>query len=151
MEVLRTSDKKRAPTGWAEVGARVKYLREQRGISRDSIASRTSVDATSLWRIERGEQWVSPRALQELSAELDVDVQEFFKLKNEPDSGSNLSTPNPMETPAPKESLTSILRAILSAIAGMNEHELGLVLRAIRGIVGGHSKLQDLDDRIKRG
>ena len=78
---MKTTGKKRKPTGWAEVGARIKSLREERRISRETIAHFTSIDAVSLFRIEKGEQWVSPLALRELSEQIGVPVKEFFAVQ----------------------------------------------------------------------
>jgi transcriptional regulator with XRE-family HTH domain len=124
MEVVRNTDKKRAPTGWLEVGQRIKSLREQRGLTRDAIADRTSVDATSLWRIESGSQWVSPRTLQELSEVLQVSVAELFPQK-EAKRGPDL------KKISAEDSREFLLGRIVIALGGLDDSKLRGLLKAV--------------------
>jgi len=120
MDVVKNKGK-RPPTGWAEFGERLRKTREARGFSRDYVAQHTSVDAVSLFRIEKGDQWVSPKALQELSAILRAPTASFF-------GGATQAKPAP-----------DLLRELLATLSTLNDSEMKDALDAIRGVLA-HSK-----------
>lgn len=118
MDVVKTTGKKRPPTGWGEFGARVKALREARGLSRETIAQSTSIDAVSLFRIEKGDQWISPKALRELAKVLRVEVPAFFQ------TGEVMPSPSSAEP----------LKRLLFALASLDDDQVPDAIAAIERI-----------------
>jgi transcriptional regulator with XRE-family HTH domain len=124
MEVVKTTEKKRPPTGWVDFGQRIKSLREHRGLTRDAIADRTTLDITSLWRIETGQQWVKPETLQELSEALQVSVAELFPQK-EAKKGPDL------KKISAEDSREFLLGRIMIALGGLDDSKLRGLLKAV--------------------
>jgi transcriptional regulator with XRE-family HTH domain len=59
-------------------GRRLQAIRESKGISREFIAQNADYDATSLYRVEKGLQWIAPDTLQSVAKILDVSPAVFF-------------------------------------------------------------------------
>ena len=67
------------PTFYVGLGAAVKQLREQRGLTRKSLASRSSVSYPYLSEIETGKKRMSARALLHVSRGLNVKPYELLE------------------------------------------------------------------------
>lgn len=96
-----------------KVGRRIRDLRLRAGIkSADGLAERMEVSATSIYELERGENWVSPEMLQKLSAFFHVGPEVFFSEK----AG--------IIEPTPEEALAVLAKAIRLNLPSMIHQEL---------------------------
>jgi transcriptional regulator with XRE-family HTH domain len=107
MDVVKTKGK-RPKTGWIEFGERLRKKREELKFTRDYVAQYTSLDSISLYRIERGDQWISAKALQELSALYKTAAARFFE--DAPSEGG--------------QATTSDLRSIIEALLALDDQEM---------------------------
>src|SRR5512144_1776492 len=64
-----------------DVGARLRVLREERGISMRALARRSGLSANALSMIERGLTSPSVSTLNKLSTALQVPITAFFRLE----------------------------------------------------------------------
>jgi transcriptional regulator with XRE-family HTH domain len=61
------------------LGARVRELRKMSGYrSVEDLADRVGVSTTTIYELERGENWISPEMAQSLAAALQCPVSAFF-------------------------------------------------------------------------
>lgn len=61
-----------------KVGARVKELRMQQGISQEKLALKAEIDRTYLAGVERGRRNPSVKSLEKILIALNVSFQKFF-------------------------------------------------------------------------
>lgn len=64
--------KQRKSKGDPEIGARVRKIREERGMKQADLASMVSISASCITRLERGETMVSVFTLREIAQALEV-------------------------------------------------------------------------------
>jgi len=64
------------------VGARLKELRKNKGLSQADVAERVNVDAKHISRLETGKTFPYPETLEALGKALDVPVKEFFEFEH---------------------------------------------------------------------
>jgi transcriptional regulator with XRE-family HTH domain len=69
---------KRYQTDIAELGLRVKRLREARGLSQQDLAAKIGVDIRTIQRIEKGQHAMGLQILLGLSDELETSVSELI-------------------------------------------------------------------------
>jgi transcriptional regulator with XRE-family HTH domain len=62
-----------------ELGARIRLIRENKGISQQELSYRIDISRNQLGRIERGEINTGVSTLYEIAEGLQVGVCEFFK------------------------------------------------------------------------
>lgn len=62
----------------AEIGGKLKKLRERAGFSQEKLAELIEVSRFQIQKYERGQDALSPERLQQLAAALSVPIQEFF-------------------------------------------------------------------------
>lgn len=73
----------------AQLGAAIRILREERGLSIETLAAEAELHAVSVSRIERGKQNMSWIALLSLATVLEVEMLDLVRLAGEqPASGS---------------------------------------------------------------
>lgn len=60
-------------------GERVRELRQQKGLSQNSLAARAGLDRTYLSEIERGRKNLSLVKIVKIAAALDVEVTDLFR------------------------------------------------------------------------
>lgn len=63
---------------------RLKELREQKGLSRETLAASAAIGANSLWRYETGRRSPTAETLEKLALVLDVEVADFFPIAQAP-------------------------------------------------------------------
>lgn len=63
------------------LGARIRELRTEKGLSQDELASRLGTKHTQVGRIERGEVNSSINMLRRIAGELGVELGELIKSK----------------------------------------------------------------------
>ena len=66
-----------------EVGARLRILREQRGLSLRELAERCDLSFNAISRIERGENSPTVSTLHQLANALSVSITAFFEAGHE--------------------------------------------------------------------
>ncbi len=98
------------------IGARIKELRKQAGLTQEQLAERVGLDSRHLSRLEVGRHFPSLDSLERIASTLNVPLVEFFQFPAD-------------ETPA-------ALRAYLTKFAkGANEAQLRLAVKAIKLVV----------------
>lgn len=75
------------------IGERLKWAREQRGLTQDDLASRIKKAQTQIWRYEAGEVDPSSDVLVGLARELDVSVDFLLGIT---DSPTHIMTDEPL-------------------------------------------------------
>ncbi|MBS3764920.1 helix-turn-helix transcriptional regulator [Candidatus Bipolaricaulota bacterium] len=68
--------------------ARLKELREERGISRQELCRKAGFHRTYIGKIERGEKSPSLEAIEIIAEELDVSIVKLFDFNNKIDEES---------------------------------------------------------------
>ncbi|HUW10298.1 MAG TPA: helix-turn-helix transcriptional regulator [Anaerolineae bacterium] len=63
----------------AIVGARLRALREEKGLTQEALASLCGLDRTYISGIERGKRNVAMRNLHSIARALDVSLSQFFE------------------------------------------------------------------------
>lgn len=66
------------------VGLRIKFLRNQKGLSQDRLAIEAEIPKNQIGRIERSEINTSLVTLNRISLALNVDIAELFNFDNKP-------------------------------------------------------------------
>jgi transcriptional regulator with XRE-family HTH domain len=95
-----------------QVGARIRELRKAAGYkSVDEVAAKVGVSNTTIYELERGENWISPDMAESLAVAFSCSVPAFF---------DNVGTPR-----APAKSAKLLL---FELIAAMNEAEANEIL-----------------------
>ena len=61
-----------------EFGARLKSIRQQRGLSQEALALTCELDRTYIGGVERGERNISLINIQKIAKALDVSARELF-------------------------------------------------------------------------
>ncbi|WP_339239915.1 helix-turn-helix transcriptional regulator [Paenibacillus sp. FSL R5-0517] len=69
------------------VGARIKVLRKERGLSQEALGEKGGFHFTYIGQVERGEKNISLVNLAKIAEALEVDLSQLFTYKNE-DKGS---------------------------------------------------------------
>ncbi len=64
-----------------KVGARIRELRHELGISQEALGNKAGVDRTYVTDVENGRRNISVEILEKLIAALEVSFQEFFTAK----------------------------------------------------------------------
>ncbi len=59
-------------------GRRLRALRDRAGLSADDFAKRIQIHVNSLYRLERGDQWVGADVLERIGDELKLDLSRLF-------------------------------------------------------------------------
>ncbi len=62
-----------------DVGNRIKELRNERGISQESLAHIAGLDRTYITSVERGKRNISIVNLEKIASALNISLSEFFK------------------------------------------------------------------------
>ena len=112
------------------IGRNIRAEREARGISRDELAELLDLTTSHMGLIERGERGATAVTLSKLTRVFDVPIDHFFQdqLKHTFSfHGFN------------DEELSVNRKKILSMVTKLNEHELGLIVHTIRGILDMNS------------
>ncbi|MBI3374984.1 MAG: helix-turn-helix transcriptional regulator [Betaproteobacteria bacterium] len=65
------------------VGARIKELRRQAGLTQEQLAERVGLDSRHLSRLEVGRHYPSLQSLERIARALDVRIVEFFQFPGE--------------------------------------------------------------------
>ncbi len=98
------------------IGARIKELRKQAGLTQEQLAERVSLDARHLSRLEVGRHFPSLDSLERIAQALNMPLVEFFQFPTD-------------ETPA-------ALRAYLAQFAKRaNNTQLRLAVKAVKLVV----------------
>lgn len=98
------------------LGARIKELRKQCGISQDQLAERIDIDPKHVSRIEVGRSYPSLDTLEKIALALNVELKDFFEFfhgRNEVELRGEIDE---MLKNIPKEKL-EIIYKVLRAIA----------------------------------
>lgn len=61
-----------------DVGKRIKELRNNKGISQETLAHEAGLDRTYITSVERGKRNISVVNLEKIANALDVNLSEFF-------------------------------------------------------------------------
>jgi transcriptional regulator with XRE-family HTH domain len=64
-------------------GSRIRSIREALGLSRETAAEKSEINANYLGEIERGEKWPSLEVIQRLAAALQVSPAAFLEFEGE--------------------------------------------------------------------
>lgn len=105
-----------------KVGKRVRELRKARGFrSAEDLAAALDMHATSVYELERGDNWISPEMLEKLATTLKAPPSAFFE------AGA----------PASTETRESILGKIVLILAHLDKTQLS-------GVLGQLEHLADL-------
>ena len=104
------------------VGARIRVLRKERGLSQESLGEKGGFHFSYIGQIERGEKNVALLNLAKIADALDVNVSQLFSYVNE---GSEL-TESDVE-----------VKEIIMMLRKSNPKEIRLVRNVIREIVDG--------------
>jgi transcriptional regulator with XRE-family HTH domain len=98
------------------IGARIKELRKQAGLTQEALAEKVELDSRHVSRLEMGRHFPSLDSLERIALVLNVPLAEFFQFPAD-------------ETPA-------ALRAYLTRfIKGANPAQLRLAVKAIKLVV----------------
>lgn len=97
------------------LGARIKELRKQAGLSQDQLAERVGIEPKYLSRIEVGGCYPSVVVLEHVADSLAVELRDLFDFAHH---DNDLTSP----------------RGIESAISGASREELRLVYKIIKAI-----------------
>lgn len=62
-----------------KLGNRIKYLRQQRGLSQEKLAEAIDIATTSLSYVETGRGFMTLATLEKLAKELNVELYEIFQ------------------------------------------------------------------------
>jgi transcriptional regulator with XRE-family HTH domain len=92
-----------------QVGARIRELREKKGVSQEALAALCNLHRTYIGLIERGERNLSLSAIETVAGALDVPVAELFQ------DVQPAVRAKARKSPAPKQG-TASLQAELAAI-----------------------------------
>jgi transcriptional regulator with XRE-family HTH domain len=65
------------------VGARIKELRRQAGLTQEKLAERVGLDSRHLSRLEVGRHFPSLQSLERIASALNVQLVEFFQFPGE--------------------------------------------------------------------
>ncbi len=76
------------------VGARIRDIRKERGLSQEELAHIANLHPTYIGKLERGERNMSVESLDKATSALGISLEELFKNLHEPvnDQGSLLIT-----------------------------------------------------------
>jgi len=66
-----------------DVGNRIKFLRNQMGLSQEKLALKAGIDRTYLAGIESGKRNATITSLEKIIAALDVSMSDFFDFEKE--------------------------------------------------------------------
>lgn len=91
------------------VGQRIKYLRERSGFTQNRLAEWAGVSQSHLRRVELGQQDITVGQLQLICDGLSVTLAEFFNVREETDSISEVIS---KLTPKQKHLLAEFLKSI---------------------------------------
>ena len=95
------------------IGARIKVLRKQAGLTQEVLAERISLDARHLSRLEMGHNYPSLDTLERIALELNVPLVEFFRFPGD-------------------ESPTALRAYLTKFVKRANEDQLRLAVKAIK-------------------
>ncbi len=62
-----------------QVGARIRQLRKQQGISQEKLALKADIDRTYLAGVEQGKRNLSVKSLEKILRGLEVSFHDFFE------------------------------------------------------------------------
>ena len=66
-----------------EIGERIRFLRERKGISQNALANAAGVSPTYIYQLERGEKCPTVEYLEHICWGLDVPLTQFFLTFND--------------------------------------------------------------------
>ena len=66
-----------------QIGARIKALRKQAGLTQEQLAERVGLDTRHLSRLEVGRHFPSLDSLEKIAAALNVPLVEFFRFPDQ--------------------------------------------------------------------
>jgi len=98
------------------VGERVQFLRKQKGLSQEELASRIGIDTKSLSRLERGQHYPSLETLERIRAELHVELKDFFDFDGKPSAEEMRSFLMRTATKADYSALVKMVDAVKTAL-----------------------------------
>jgi transcriptional regulator with XRE-family HTH domain len=99
------------------IGARIKELRKQAGLTQEELAEQVELDSRHLSRLEVGKHFPSLDSLERIAEALNVPMAEFFQFTIE-------------DTPA-------AMRAYIDRFAkGASNSQLALAVKAIKLVIG---------------
>lgn len=98
------------------IGARIKVLRKQAGLTQERLAEQVGLDSRHLSRLEVGQHFPSLDSLERIAVALNVPLAEFFQF------------PVPDSTAAMREYLTKFAEQA-------NESQLRLAVRVLKLVV----------------
>lgn len=74
------------------VGERIKYFRNQRGLSQEQLALRAGINTSYAGQLERGEKSPTVDTLGKISTALNIPLEEFFQIENKKTSDNMTTT-----------------------------------------------------------
>lgn len=74
------------------VGARIRALRKDKGLSQEKLAELAELNASYVGKIERGEKNVTFKSLEKVSASLGISIEELFHNIQTLDDGKDAQT-----------------------------------------------------------
>lgn len=94
------------------LGARIKELRKNGGLSQEALSEQIDIDPKHLSRIEVGKSYPSLQTLERIAKALKVDIKDFFEFVHERTNKELIKSITIML----KESSTEDLRTILKVV-----------------------------------
>jgi len=76
---MRQKKEKRRIIGNAEIGARIRFVRKQKGLTQMQLAERVGVSFQQIQKYEKGRDRIFVERLQQIAQALDVPVSYFFR------------------------------------------------------------------------
>ena len=61
-----------------QVGNRIKQLRNEKGISQETLANRAGLDRTYITSVERGKRNITIVSMEKITNALEISLQDFF-------------------------------------------------------------------------
>lgn len=74
------------------VGERIKYFRNQRGLSQEQLALRAGINTSYAGQLERGEKSPTVDTLGKISTALNIPLEEFFQVEDKKTSDNMTTT-----------------------------------------------------------
>lgn len=96
-------------------GARIKEIREQKGLNQEQLAEIIGLESRHLSRIETGKSFTTLENIEKIATALNVDINTLFTFRHKQDKSVLISDINNYLEKADKEHL-ELAHKILSAI-----------------------------------
>lgn len=97
------------------LGARIKEIRKNKGLSQEQLAENVGIDPKHLSRIEVGKNYPSINTLEKIADSLDIEIKELFEFMHHMSSKELIESLNKLTKETNEDNLRLIFK-LVSAI-----------------------------------